>query len=145
MPRRLLAEAAGAFALTLVAAGAEVIAAVSGAEVGHAARVTAPGLLVLALIYAPGDVSGVYLNPAVTLAFALRGDFPWARVPAYWLAQLVGAVGAAAFLALTFGRVAHLGATLPRLGAPASLAMEAPARPPGGRRPPVRRWPRRCS
>jgi aquaporin Z len=122
--RRLLAEAAGTFALTLVAAGAEVIAVASGAEVGHAARVTAPGLMVLALIYALGDVSGAHINPVVTLAFALRGVFPWARVPAYWLAQLAGAVGAAAFLALTFGRVAHLGATMPRLGVPASLAME---------------------
>jgi glycerol uptake facilitator-like aquaporin len=54
-----------------------------------------------------------------------RRGSPWARVPTYWLAQLAGAVGAAAFLALTFGRVAHLGATLPRLGIPASLAMEA--------------------
>ena len=91
--RCLLAEGAGTFALTLVAAGAEVIAVASGGEVGHAARVTAPGLMVLALIYALGDVSGAHVNPAVTLAFALRGVFSWARVPAYWLAQLAGAIG----------------------------------------------------
>jgi aquaporin Z len=120
----LLAEAAGTFALTLVAAGAEVIAVVSGGEVGHAARVTAPGLMVLALIYALGDVSGAHINPAVTLAFSLRGVFPWAHVPAYWVAQLTGAIGAATFLWLTFGPVAHLGATMPGLGVPQALAME---------------------
>jgi aquaporin Z len=80
--------------------------------------------MVLALIYALGDVSGAHVNPAVTLAFALRGVFSWARVPAYWLAQLAGAIGAAAFLGLTFGPVAHLGATVPGFGVPPALAME---------------------
>jgi MIP family channel proteins len=122
--RRLLTEVLGTFALTLVAAGGEVIAGLSGGEVSAAARATAPGLLVLAVIYAVGDVSGAHINPAVTLAFALRGVFPWRRVPAYWLAQMAGAVGAAAFLLATFGLVAQLGATRPGFGVAPALAME---------------------
>lgn len=71
------AELLGTFALTLAAAGGEVIVQVSGGEVGHAARAVAPGLVVLALICAIGDISGAHFNPAMTFAFAARGDFPW--------------------------------------------------------------------
>jgi aquaporin Z len=122
--RYVSAELLGTFALTLVAAGGEVIAAISHGEVSPAARVVAPGLLVLALIYAYGNVSGAHFNPAVTLAFAARGDFPWRRVPGYWLAQFAGALLAALFLRGLFGTVAHLGATLPHFGVTASLTME---------------------
>ena len=114
----------GTFALTLAAAGGEVIAHVSGGEVSHAARAVAPGLVVLALIYAIGDASGAHFNPAVTFAFAARGDFPWTRVPGYWASQMVGALGAAALLRSLFGNVADLGANRPQHGIEASLAME---------------------
>jgi len=122
--RRLLAEGMGTFALTLAAAGGEVIAAVSHGEVSHAARAVAPGLVVMALIYAIGDCSGAHLNPGVTLAFALRGDFPMRWMPGYWAAQILGAVGAAALLKALFGPVAHLGATGPRHGVLSALVME---------------------
>ncbi len=122
--RCLLAEVAGTFALTLAAAGGEVIAAVSGGEVSHAARVVAPGLVVLALIYAIGNVSGAHFNPAVTFAFALRGVFRWRRVPGYWLAECSGAILAAALLRWLFGRVGHLGATLPRYGERPAFVLE---------------------
>ena len=70
LPRRLLAEAVGTFFLTLVAAGGEVVAVVSHGQVGTAAKVVAPGVVVMALVYSLGDVSGAHFNPAVTLAFA---------------------------------------------------------------------------
>jgi aquaporin Z len=122
--RRLLAELLGTFALTLVAAGGEVISTISGGAVSPAARVVAPGLLVMAMIYTLGSQSGAHFNPVVTLAFTLRRDFPWGRVPGYWGAQLVGAVLAALLLRLLFGLVGHLGATLPHHGTIQALVME---------------------
>ncbi|SRR5712691_5382973 len=77
--RRLFAELLGTFALTLVAAGGEVIAVISGGEVNPAARAVAPGLLVMAMIYTLGSQSGAHFNPVVTLAFTLSQDFPWRR------------------------------------------------------------------
>src|SRR5579883_2792605 len=115
--RRAAAELVGAFALTFVAAGADVIARVSGNEVTTDARAIAPGLLVGAFIYAMGDVSGAHFNPAVTVAFALRGVFSLWRVPIYWAAQMLGAVGAALLLRQLYGDVASLGATHARSGA----------------------------
>jgi aquaporin Z len=78
--------------------------------------VTAPGLTVLAIILAMGAVSGAHLNPAVSLAFAARGDFPWRRVPGYILVQLAGATLAVLFLEAMFGTVGMLGATIPGPG-----------------------------
>jgi aquaporin Z len=124
--RRFLAELFGTFMLTLVAAGGDVIEQVSGHELGRAARMVAPGLVVMAMIYTLGEVSGAHINPAVSLAFAIRRAFPWRRVPAYWLAQIIGAVLAALFLKTLFGNVAHLGATRPEseLGILTSFWME---------------------
>jgi aquaporin Z len=123
--RRLSAEAFGTFALTFVAAGGEVIAAVSGGEVDHVARAVAPGLLVMALVYAIGNVSGAHFNPAVSFAFALRSDFPWRRMPAYWVAQLIGALSAAGLLRALYGAAGRLGATVPHhRGAGAAFVME---------------------
>jgi aquaporin Z len=122
--RWLFSELLGTFFLTLVAAGGGVFAAISHGEVSPAAGAVAPALLVMALIYAFGDVSGAHFNPAVTLAFAARRDFPWRLVPGYWLAQFAGAALAALFLRGLFGLVADLGATLPHYGVAASLAME---------------------
>ena len=123
--RRLLAELLGTFALTLVAAGGQVIAAVSDGGLGQTAVVVAPGLLVMVMIYTLGPISGAHLNPTVTLAFALRRDFPWRRVPGYWVAQFLGAMLAALLLRALFGLAGHLGATLPHHGAATSLVMES--------------------
>ncbi len=114
--RRLFAEGFGTFFLVLVAAGAGVVSAVVPNSVGREAAVVAPGLMVMAIILFMGAVSGAHLNPAVSIAFAARGDFPWKRVPGYISAQLVGAVVACGFLALTFGRIGMLGATEPAMG-----------------------------
>jgi aquaporin Z len=114
--RRLFAEFFGTFLLVLVAAGGPVVDAVHHGQVPVDAQVVAPGLMVMAIIYFMGMVSGAHLNPAVTLSFAARGDFPWSRVPGYLVAQVVGATTAAGLLRGLFGDVAHLGATVPGIG-----------------------------
>jgi len=124
--RRIFAETWGTFLLVLVAAGGGVVAVKSGGAVTLGMMVTAPGLMVMAIIYFMGTVSGAHLNPAVTLAFALRRNFPWRRVPAYVLAQLFGGVAAAEFLHAMFGTVGALGATVPGsgIGSVTALAIE---------------------
>jgi aquaporin Z len=114
--RRLFAEAWGTFLLVLVAAGGGVVAARSGGTVTPGMIVVAPGLMVMAIIYFMGTVSGAHLNPVVSLAFAVRGNFPWGRVPGYVLAQMIGAVAAALYLQAMFGTVGALGATVPGHG-----------------------------
>jgi aquaporin Z len=114
--RRLFSELLGTFLLVLAAAGGPVVNAVSHGRVSLSAQVVAPGLMVMAVIYFLGAVGGAHLNPAVTLSFAVRRNFPWRRVPGYVGMQLVGAVVAAAFLRAMFGDVGHLGATLPEHG-----------------------------
>jgi aquaporin Z len=112
--RRLFSELLGTFALVLAAAGGGLLHAEG--KISLAAAVVAPGLTVTAVILFMGAVSGAHLNPAVSLAFALRGDFPWRRVPGYILIQLAGATLACLFLRWVFGNVKHLGATLPGPG-----------------------------
>jgi aquaporin Z len=114
--RRLFAETLGTFLLVLAGAGAPVVAAASHVAISRTAAVTAPGLAILALILSVGAISGAHLNPAVSMAFALRGDFPWRRVPGYVLAQLLGATLAVLVLWAMFGKVGSLGATRPGHG-----------------------------
>jgi aquaporin Z len=123
--RRLFAEAWGTFLLVVVACGADVASAMTG-QVTLSMRVVAPGLMVMAVIYFMGAVGGAHLNPAVTLAFAVRRNFPWGRVPGYLIAQLVGAVAAVGVLRVLFGDVGLLGATVPGngIGAWTAFAIE---------------------
>ncbi len=114
--RRLTSETLGTFLLVLVGAGGGVVNAVSNGAISRAAAVTAPGLMVLAIILFMGAVSGAHLNPAVSIAFAVRGDFPWRRVPGYIIAQLVGSTLAALLLWALFGKAGMLGATEPGPG-----------------------------
>src|SRR6476619_7254499 len=114
--RRLFAEILGTFFLVLVGAGGGVVNAVSDGQISRATAVTAPGLMVMAIILFMGAVSGAHLNPAVTLGFALRGDFPWRRVPGYIVAELVGATLACLFRWAVLGRVGKLGAPEPGPG-----------------------------
>ena len=114
--RRLFAEVLGTFFLVLVGAGGGVVDAVSHGAIGRGAGVTAPGLMVMAIILFMGAVSGAHLNPAVTLGFALRGDFPWRRVPGYIIAELLGSTLAVLLLWAMFGKVGSLGATEPGAG-----------------------------
>ena len=96
--RRLFSELLGTFFLVLVAAGGGMMGHAFSGTISRAAAVAAPGLMVMAIILFMGKVSGAHLNPAVSIAFSLRGDFPWRRVPGYIVAQLIGATLAALFL-----------------------------------------------
>jgi aquaporin Z len=121
--RRLFAEVFGTFLLVLVAAGGAVVNAKSHGLVPLDARVVGPALMVMAIIYFMGTVSGAHLNPAVTISFALRGHFPWKRVPGYVIAELVGSVLAACFLRAVFGNIGNLGVTAPGPGISGTTAM----------------------
>jgi aquaporin Z len=96
--RRLFSEAYGTFLLVIVAAGGGMMSEAFPNTITRSAAVVAPGLMVLGIILFMGKVSGAHLNPAVSAAFALRGDFPWRRVPGYIAVQLIGASVAALFL-----------------------------------------------
>jgi aquaporin Z len=123
--RRLAAELFGTFALVFVAVGADAMATLVPGQISPAARAVAPGLMVAALIYAIGDVSGAHLNPVVTLAFAMKRLFPVARVPPYWLSQLAGALLAAAVVGILFGAGLEAGVSTPHVAEPVALAIEA--------------------
>jgi aquaporin Z len=111
--RRIFAETWGTFLLVLVAAGSGVVSAMSGGAVTLGMQAVAPGLMVMVVIYFMGTVSGAHLNPAVTLAFAIRRNFPWRRVPGYVAAQICGGGMAVLFLRAMFGTAGALGATIP--------------------------------
>jgi aquaporin Z len=111
--RRLVAELAGTFFLVLVAAGGGVVSSLYPDAIGRSALVVAPALMVMAIIFAIGAVSGAHLNPVVSVAFALRQEFPWRRVPLYVVSQVAGALLACLFLWAMFGKVGALGATVP--------------------------------
>ena len=112
LARALVAEAIGTFALVFAGAGAVMVDAKTHA-LGHVGVAITFGLVILAMIYAVGHISGAHFNAAVTFAFALTRHFPWPRAAGYWLAQFVGALSAAALLRGSLGNIAHVGATLP--------------------------------
>ena len=115
--RRLFSELLGTFFLVLVAVGGGMVnARFGGQAVPYGARVVAPALMVMAVILFMGTVSGAHLNPAVSIAFAARGDFPWKRVPAYIAAQFLGAILATLLLWALIGRQGSAGLTLPGSG-----------------------------
>jgi len=113
MQKRLLAEFLGTFGLVFAGTGAIIINDASNGAITHAGIALTFGLIVLAMIYAFGDVSGAHLNPAVTAAFALARRFPWSEVPGYVIAQLGGAFAASGFWRALFPANDKLGATLP--------------------------------
>ena len=112
LARLLAAEFVGTFALVFAGAGAIMVDAQTHA-IGHVGVAITFGLVIMAMIYAVGHISGAHFNGAVTFAFALSRHFPWSRAAAYWGAQLLGAIVAAALLRGSLGNVAHVGATLP--------------------------------
>jgi aquaporin Z len=122
--RRLFSELLGTFFLVLVAVGGGMVSArFGGNAVPYTAKVVAPALMVAAIILFMGAVSGAHLNPAVSIAFALRGDFPWKRVPAYIVAQFLGAVLATLLLWGLIGKQGSAGLTLPGPGISGGTAL----------------------
>src|SRR3954471_3950041 len=111
--RRLVSELLGTFFLVLVAAGGGMMGQAFPGTISRTAAVVAPGMMVLAIILFMGKVSGAHLNPAVSIAFSLRGDFPWRRVPGYIVVQLAGACLAAWFLQSVVGVSATFGSNYP--------------------------------
>jgi MIP family channel proteins len=107
----------------LVDAGSGMLSAVT-TQVTAVAHAAAAGLTIMCLVYSLGDVSGAHFNPAVTLAFALRGVFPWGRSVWYVLAQLLGGIVAAVLLRAGLGDFGHVGATLPEAGIWTALVAE---------------------
>ena len=122
--RRLSAEVVGTYFLVIAAAGTDMAADLHPGELPLAVRAVAPALVVAAMIYSLGAVSGAHFNPAVTVAFAVRTVFPWRWVPAYLAAELAGAIAAAATLQVIFDPSGHQGTTYPHGTARQSLAME---------------------
>jgi aquaporin Z len=114
--RRLFSELLGTFFLVLVAAGGGMMGQAFPDTISRTAAVVAPGLMVMAIILFMGKVSGAHLNPAVSVAFALRGDFPWRRVPGYVVVQLGGAALAAWFLQAFVHVSATFGSNYPAPG-----------------------------
>jgi aquaporin Z len=114
--RRLFSELLGTFFLVLAAAGGGMMSQAFPGVISHTAAVTAPALTVMAIILFMGKVSGAHLNPAVSIAFALRRDFPWARVPGYVVVQLIGATLAALVLHAIVNVSAKYGSNYPAHG-----------------------------
>lgn len=122
--RRGLAEFLGTFTLVFAGTGAIVVNQVQSGVVTHPGIAAVFGLVVMAMIYTLGDVSGAHLNPAVTLAFTAAGRFPGRQVPIYLGAQCLGAIAASALLAYLFPEAKTLGATLPAGSAVQSFTFE---------------------
>ena len=120
--RRLFSEVLGTFFLVLAAAGGGMMGHAFPGVISHGAAVVAPALTVLGIIFYMGKVSGAHLNPAVSVAFALRRDFPWRRVPGYIVAQLAGATIAALILHAIVNVSASYGSNYPAKGYSAGAA-----------------------
>lgn len=112
LAKKAAAELIGTFALVLAGCGSIVVDAQYGG-IGHPGISLAFGLVVMVMIYAIGHISGAHINPAVTVAFACIGRFPWREVPLYLLYQIVGGVLACVLISQGLGTEHGLGATLP--------------------------------
>jgi aquaporin Z len=122
--KRLFAEFLGTFGLVFAGTGAIVIDNASHGAITHVGIAITFGLIVLAMIYTFGDVSGAHLNPAVSTAFAVARRFAWKNLPGYVLAQIAGAFAASILLRFLFPTDANLGATLPAGSASQSFILE---------------------
>ena len=122
--KKLMAELIGTFALVFAGTGAIVINETSGGAVTHVGVALTFGLVVLAMIYSVGDISGAHLNPAVTLGFVAARRFPLGSAMGYIASQCVGAFSASGVLRLLFPQNATLGTTVPAGSAIQSFVLE---------------------
>ena len=122
--RKLAAEALGTFFLVYAGTSAIIVNSQTAGAVTLPGVALAFGLIVMAMVYALGDVSGSHLNPAVTIGFAVSGRFALREVPGYVIAQVAGAIVASLLVRLLFPGNATLGATIPSGAAAQSFVME---------------------
>ena len=111
--RKYLAEIIGTFALVFCGTGAIIINQESGGAITHVGIAITFGLIVTAMIYAVGDISGAHLNPAVTIAFWVAKEFPFKEIAPYMISQAIGAFLASGILKYLFPANDFLGSTLP--------------------------------
>ena len=125
LARRCFAEGFGTFALVFAGCGAIVLDSERGGSLGSTGIAAAFGLVIMAMIYATGHLSGAHINPAVSIAFSATRHFPLRDVAAYIPSQLVGAVAGALLLRIVWeGTPANLGATVPSVGVGSALVYE---------------------
>ncbi|WP_299897425.1 MIP/aquaporin family protein [uncultured Aquimarina sp.] len=124
MMRKYIAEIIGTFTMIFCGTGAMTINEVTGGDVTHVGIAITWGLIVMAMIYSFGDISGAHFNPAVTVAFAFAKKFSWKEVPKYILAQCIGAIAASSVLLFLFPESEFLGGTLPSFEAYKAFVLE---------------------
>ncbi len=122
--RNYIAEYFGTFMMIFAGTGAMIINDVSGGAITHVGVALTWGMIVAAVIYSIGDISGAHLNPAVTIGFAVAKRFPIKEVTPYIISQLAGAFSASLVLAWLFPEHATLGATIPTIAAEKALVVE---------------------
>jgi aquaporin NIP len=124
MLRKSVSEIIGTFALVFCGTGAIVIDKQTGGAVSHVGVAITFGLIVMAMIYGLGEISGAHLNPAVSIAFALAGRLPARALGPYMASQMAGALLASLTIRLLFPSDPFLGATLPAGSAMQSFVLE---------------------
>lgn len=124
MVKRSMAEIIGTFALVFCGTGAIVIDKETGGGVSHAGVAVTFGLIVMAMIYGLGEISGAHLNPAVSIAFSLAGRLPVKALAPYIASQIIGALLASVLLRALFPDNSLLGATIPAGSAGQSFVLE---------------------
>lgn len=124
MMRKYISEAIGTFIMVFCGTGAMTINEVTGGDVTHVGIAITWGLIVMAMIYAFGDISGAHFNPAVTIAFAYAKKFQWKEAPKYILSQCIGAIAASSILLFLFPESEFLGGTLPSFDALRAFVLE---------------------
>ena len=114
--KRYIAESIGTFAMIFCGCGAMTINEITNGSISHVGVAITWGLIVMAMIYAFGEISGAHFNPAVTIGFAYARKFPWKEVPKYMLSQAIGAIIACFILWFLFPDSQFLGETTPAMG-----------------------------
>ncbi|WP_109852871.1 MIP/aquaporin family protein [Aquimarina sp. AU58] len=123
--RKYISESIGTFSMVFCGTGAMTINEVTGGDVTHVGVAITWGLIVMAMIYAFGEISGAHFNPAVTIAFAYAKKFEWKEVPKYIAAQCIGAIVASSILLFLFPESEFLGGTLPAFDDLRAFVLEA--------------------